>query len=139
MNLVSVYEPDGSISFPTMNFLYALLAEREPHQSISHKAMPSFEQHVRFVESRPYAKWFIAQQNGQRVGAVYLTRAREVGIAISMGHRGHGLASLALQALMCRAGDGRLLANVNPANAASIALFRKHGFGEPIQLTLEKP
>ena len=34
---------------------------------------------------------------------------------------------------------GRFVANINPANEASIALFRKLGFGGPIQITLEKP
>jgi hypothetical protein len=33
---------------------------------------------------------------------------------------------------------GRILANINPANEASIALFKSVGFGEPIQLTLER-
>lgn len=139
MKLRSVYEPDGSFTFGTANFLYSLLGEREPEQSISHKTMPTFAEHLLFIESHPYAWWFVAEQDGQPCGSVYLTRAHEVGIAISRSHRGRGLGSLALGALVQKAKSTRLLANINPANAASIALFRKHGFGGPIQLTLEKP
>ena len=139
MKLIDVYERDGSVPFATVDFLYQLLAEREPSESISHRVMPTFEEHIRFVESQPYRMWFIAEQEGQRVGAVYLSRARELGIAISKAQRGRGLGSLALSAMLLRVSPGRVLANINPANEASIALFRKHGFGGPTQITLEKP
>ena len=35
-------------------FLYDLLKERTPTVSISHKALPSFKEHCRFVASHPY-------------------------------------------------------------------------------------
>ena len=139
MRLVDVYEDAGPFYLANVLHLYSLLRERQPHESISHRAMPSFSEHVKFVESRPYAKWFIVEDSEQRCGAVYLTRNREVGIAIGKLYRGRGLGSLALTAFMRKAGPGRVLANINPANEASIELFRKRGFGGPIQITLEKP
>ena len=137
MKLVSVYLLQQD--YAAVDFLYQLLAEREPHESISHRRMPTFSEHVAFAHSVPYPAWYLLEQDGKRVGAAYLTAQREIGIAISKAHRGQGLASLALAAVMRQHRGGRFLANINPANEASIALFRKHGFGGPIQLTLEKP
>lgn len=136
MNLVSVYALQHDHA--AVNFLYALLAEREPHECISHRQMPTFAEHVAFVRSVPYPAWYLLEQGGERVGAAYLTLQREIGVAIAKEFRGRGLATRALSALMRQHKGGRFLANINPANATSIALFRKHGFGGPIQITLEK-
>lgn len=134
MKLVSVYEDEGFAA----SILYRLLQERERDESISHKAMPTLDQHLAFVAGAPYAHWYMAMADGYPRGAVYLTRQREIGVAILRAQRGHGYALDAVAELM-RLHPGRFLANINPANAASIALFRKLGFGGPIQITLERP
>lgn len=120
--------------------LYELLQEREPHQNISHRQMPTWERHVEFVRGRPYAAWYwFRSPAGFPAGAVYLTHQREIGIGVLKAHRGQGLARAAIVELMRVVGTGRFLANINPANEASIALFRSLGFGGPIQITLERP
>lgn len=118
--------------------LFALLREREPHESISHKAMPSFADHCAFVAGQPYEAWYLIEADDYVRGAIYLTDRREIGIAIYKGHRGHGYAEDAITELMRRQGGG-FLANINPENTASLMLFRKLGFGGPVQVTLEKP
>ena len=35
-------------------FLYELLSERDPVANISHKQMPTYDEHIRFVTSKPY-------------------------------------------------------------------------------------
>ena len=35
------------------DFLYELLKSRDPRTNISHKSMPSFEEHIKFVKSKP--------------------------------------------------------------------------------------
>lgn len=137
MRLLSVYAE--GIGDAAVSFLYELLEERERHESISHRRMPSMGRHRRFFESRPYLAWYLLCHDETLVGAAYVTHQREVGIAISKKHRGRGLGSLALTVLLQAHRGQRLVANINPANEASIALFRKHGFGGPIQITLEKP
>ena len=47
MKLVSVYLLQQD--YAAVDFLYQLLAEREPHESISHRRMPTFSEHVAFV------------------------------------------------------------------------------------------
>jgi len=118
---------------------YELLKERTPGQNISHKAMPEWDDHFRFMSSRPYAAWYWFDNEGEGTpaGCVYLTHQREIGVGVLKCQRGQGLAREAITELM-RLHPGRFLANINPANEASIALFRSLGFGGPIQLTLER-
>lgn len=133
MPLLDLYSHNG------WNVPYNLLSERELHENISHKALPSWEDHCAFVRSRPYLAWYlIANDFGRFTGAAYLTHQREIGVGVLKAHRGQGFASAAVTELM-RRHPGRFLANINPANEASIALFRKLGFGGPIQITLEMP
>jgi len=109
--------------------LYALLAERTPEQSISHKVLPSFPAHEDFVLSKPYQAWYmiIEEDTGISVGAIYLTKLREIGVTIAAGYRGRGYGKAAVQALMVR-WPGRFLANINPANEKSAAFFGELGF-----------
>lgn len=107
--------------------LYTLLAERTPQQSISHRGMPTREEHEAFVRAHPYVAWYLIHNDDRGyVGSVYLTRHREIGLFIFKGDQGHGLGTAALRVLR-DLHPGRLLANVNPANEASIRFFRAAG------------
>lgn len=117
---------------------FSLLTEREPHENISHKGMPTWEQHCAYVYSRPHTAWYwFTSPAGFPAGCVYLSKQREIGVGVLKEHRGQGLATQAIQELMLLH-PGRFLANINPANEASLALFRKLGFTGPIQVTLER-
>lgn len=118
--------------------LWALLAEREAHQSISHRKMPTLADHRAFIASRPYAHWYLIDC-GDIVGATYLTRQREIGIGILTNYRRNGYAINAIRMLMQMHRDGeyagrRFLANISHQNADSIAMFRALGFSQ-IQVT----
>lgn len=118
---------------------HLLLLERTPEQSISHKTMPTWDEHCEFMRSNPHEAWYwFAAEDHRPAGCAYLGRGREIGIGVLRGNQGQGLATEAISELM-RLHPGRFVANINPANEASIALFRKLGFGGPIQITLEKP
>ena len=39
------------------SFLYKLLKGRNPKENISHKEIPSYKQHVKFVKSKPTDKY----------------------------------------------------------------------------------
>lgn len=114
--------------------LFQLLKEREPHQNISHKAMPLPPAHVAFIDSKPYEAWYLIQietddpiEPALTVGAIYLSKVREIGIGILKAHRGQGYAKQAIQALREKH-PGPVLANINPHNKASRRLFDKMGF-----------
>lgn len=131
MRLVDAYT-DLQRAIPA---LYKLLAEREPHESISHRKMPTYREHEDFVCSVPYAEWYLVLEGDEIAGAVYLTKAREIGIGIFKAHRRKGLAREAIEAMM-KAFPGPVLANINPANEASLRLFFSLGFDGPVQVTL---
>lgn len=131
MNLVSIYS--GTYE----DIPYRLMKERLPHQNISHKEMPTWVQHLCFIASKPYLAWYIIKVDNIPVGAIYLTRVREIGIGILSEWQGRGYATQAIDELM-KLHPGKFIANINPANEASIALFKKLGFSGPIQITLEK-
>lgn len=134
MRLVDAYQgPAGHA------VLYRLLSERTPDVNISHSKLPTWEQHVAFVASRPYAHWYMVDVGAEDfVGAVYLTKAREIGVGILHRYHGAHYGPMAVRLLMDRH-PGRFLANVNPRNVRSIEMFHKLGFGGPIQITLERP
>ena len=48
-----------AVSKSDYRFLYNLLKERDPRANISHKKMPTYNEHVMFVSSRPYSKWYV--------------------------------------------------------------------------------
>jgi len=133
MLLTSLYE------WPDMWWLpYRLLDEREAHENISHRTMPSLQDHEEFVRSRPYDVWYwFADAHGEPAGCIYLTKQNEIGIGVLKAYRGKGLAESAIAELMRLHPRDRYLANIALGNDKSVALFRKFGFS-PLQITLEK-
>ncbi len=131
MKLASVYEIDYA-----PYFLYVLLGQRDPSENISHKSMPTIEQHVAYMASRPYIAWYLLDvEHVGYVGAIYLTSQREIGIWIHKDQRGLGYAKQAINMLMLRH-PGRFLANIAPTNPISQSLFKGIGF-KHIQNTFE--
>lgn len=118
-------------------FLYKLLDERLPEESISHRGMPTMEEHRQFVMRHTYRCWYIVQNGtGMWIGAVYATHRNELGVAILREFRRQGYARSALMALMDLHGPlpavpslvpSRYIANVSPSNPASAALFQALG------------
>lgn len=120
--------------------LYDLLKERTPNQSISHGKMPTFEEHMKYVASRPHKEWnYIIcrdeNDNPVKVGTIYISQKNEIGIWVFKRFNKHGFASIALMKMLEEhPGEHKVLANINPKNGPSISFFRKHGF-RPLQTT----
>ena len=70
------------ISKSDYRFLYNLLKERDSRANISHKKMPTYNEHLKFIRSKPYAKWYIAEFGAFKIASVYLTSQNEIGIFI---------------------------------------------------------
>lgn len=123
--------------------LYQLLSERTREQSISHVKMPTWAEHIAFIDSRPYLAWYlilvyesdIAPDVPTAVGTVYLSKQREIGIFLhKFDCQGKGYGKRAVQALM-ELHPGKFFANINEKNEASIKFFRNLGF-RSLQITL---
>jgi len=147
LRLKDVYDMDPPVAG---QILYELLRERPPEANISHREMPSYEVHAAFVASRPYKAWYLIQEwpmtyeeavfdrkRPQWVGAVAITRANEVAVAVFAAHQRKGYAHQAITLLQTMH-PGSLLANVAPGNLRSHALFLKLG-ARVIQHTYQLP
>lgn len=139
MRLVDVY----SVREQAVHFLYKLLAERPREANISHAAMPTMQQHRKFVASKPYRAWFLIEEGERYVGAVYATQWNEIGIAVLKECQGFGVGRNAVAALMEKLKplptipairEGRWLANVAPDNERSHRLFTGLG-GKVVSMT----
>lgn len=108
-------------------WLYALLLERDDSININHKSATILD-HIKFFNSLPYRSWDIIEVEGVVVGAIYLTRSNEIGIFIFKEHQGKGYGPSAIKMMVARHPGERLLANINPANDRSIAMFAGIGF-----------
>lgn len=124
------------VSKNDFSFLYNLLAQRSPITNISHKKMPTYREHIKFVNSKPYSKWYIISHNQKRVGSVYLTKQNEIGIHI-LAEYGKELMYLeVIKEIMIKDPRKHFLANVAPHNKKYIRFFKKLGF-KMIQHTYE--
>lgn len=144
MMLVDVYEASDAVKV-----LYRLLEERstenDPHINISHRKLPSWAQHNEFFFSRPFVVWYLIDVDGDWVGYISVTRRNEIGVFLFRAFRGKGYGTAAVKMLIEKVEPmptiaservGRFLANINPKNKASIAMFKKLGFHH-IQNTYE--
>tara|TARA_B110000014_G_C20125674_1_gene599393 strand:- start:1290 stop:1691 length:402 start_codon:yes stop_codon:yes gene_type:complete len=121
MELKSVTENDAK-------FLHELLEQREGRINISHKTIPTWNEHLEFVKNHDYLSWDIILVNNEKVGNIYLTNRNEIGIFIHKKFQSLGYGSDALVQFMKKNGKKRYLANINPTNYKSIQFFGKHGF-----------
>ena len=117
-------------------FLYNLLKERDPLANISHKKMPSYHEHVLFVSSKPYSKWYVILYGANKVGSIYITTQNEIGIFIKKSFQDKQIGSVVLKKLIQKNPNKRYLANVSPKNKNSINFFKKNKF-RLIQYTFE--
>ena len=131
MRLVDVYEGAGGYSLSASNVLWRLLEERPAHANISHRAMPTREQHEAFIQSHLYEAWYLIEDlsfHRQAVGSVYLTKDDEIGVFVFKEFQRQGFAKQAIAELMYLHPRERYLANINPENDVSTRLFGRLGF-----------
>ena len=125
------------VSKSDYRFLYDLLMERDTRVNISHKKMPTYNQHVSFVSAKPYSKWYVILYGVNKAGSIYLTSQNEIGIFIKKSFQNKQLGNIALHKLIQKNPKKRYLANVNPKNKKSILFFKNNDF-KLIQYTFEK-
>lgn len=129
VNIVKVNKSD-------YKFLYALLKERDPKANISHKTMPTYGEHIKFVNSKPYKIWYVIRIGSTKAGSIYLSKENEIGIFLIKNLQGKKIGQKALELLIQKNPEKRYLANVNPKNCKSINFFKKNKF-KLIQHTYE--
>lgn len=140
ITLINIYQEENRHAI-----LYSLLSERTTDQSISHKAMPTYQEHVDFVDSKPYYVWCFVHSSDEDdyVGAVYIGKHNELGVFIFQIYQRKGYGSAAIKSLISQfeplpairsVRAGNFIANISPHNTASKKMFEALGF-ERIQET----
>ena len=124
------------VSKSDYRFLYNLLMERDTRANISHKKMPTYNQHVSFVSAKSYSKWYVILYGVNKAGSIYLTSQNEIGIFIKKSFQNKQIGNIALNKLIQKNPKKRYLANVNPQNKKSMRFFKNNEF-KLIQYTLE--
>ena len=119
-----------------LDFLYDLLKYRDENSNISHKKMPTFLQHKKFVNSKPYGYWYIILQDNEEIGSVYITMINEIGLHLKQEFNNLKLEIKILNLLMLKHPKTRFLININPKNKKRINFLKKNGF-KLIQYTFE--
>jgi RimJ/RimL family protein N-acetyltransferase len=117
-------------------FLYELLKKRDPRANISHRMMPTYQEHVKFVKSKPYKAWYVICLDDIQIGSIYLSKQNEIGIFLLKKYQGKNIGQQALESLIRLHREKRYLANVNPKNHKSASFFKKNNF-KLIQHTYE--
>ena len=125
-----------AVNTSDFRFLFNLLKQRDDRANISHKKMPTYSDHVKFVKSKPYTKWYIIQKSKIKIGSIYLSKNDEIGIFINEKFHGEGFATDAIKLVIDKNPRTRYLANVNPKNIRSTKFFKKNNF-KLIQYTYE--
>lgn len=125
-----------SVSESDYEFLFDLLKERKSINNISHKKMPTYTQHTKFVRSKPYPKWYIVILNKQKIGSVYLTTLNEIGLHFKKEFYQNKLDRIVLDLIMKKNPRARYLININPKNKEKMKFLKKNGF-KLIQYTYE--
>ena len=64
-----------------VNLLYDFLKKRK--FNISHKNIPTYEDHLEFVKNNPYRKWFLISHEFKIKGSIYILYDNGIGIDIA--------------------------------------------------------
>ena len=116
------------VSEEDIDFLYDMLKERDPIENILHKKMPSYDEHVKFVMSKPYTNWYIIEYDKKNVGAIYLSKQDEIGISVNNDYEYDQIVKSALELLMKLNQRKRYLANTSSKDVRSQEFLLKNGF-----------
>ena len=109
-------------------FLYDLLKIRDPLANISHKKMPSYNEHVNFILSNPYVVWYIIEYEGKNIGSIYLSKQDEIGISLFDNLLYDKIGKNIIKFLMKNNPRKRYLAKISPRNKKLQNFFVNNGF-----------
>ena len=109
-------------------FLYDLLKTRDFRANISHKKVPSYDEHVHFILSNPYTIWYIIEYEGKKIGSVYLSKQDEIGISLVDNLLYNKIGKSVIKSLIKNNPRKRYLANVSPQNKKLQDFFVNNGF-----------
>ena len=110
------------------DFLYNLLKERNPISNISHKKMPSFRSHIKFVSSKPYKKWYVIKMSNNSIGSIYLSYQNEIGFFLKKEYDDVTISNSVIKSFMKKNPLNEYIVNISPKNTKLIKFYKNLGF-----------
>ena len=106
------------------------MSERKQFENISHKKLPSYNNHVKFIKSKPYAKWLLIECREKILGSVYLSKNNEIAIWIKKDIKDYKMKirKKILEEITTKFTRKKYLTNINPRNKKIINFYKKNGF-----------
>ena len=117
-------------------FLYDLLKQRKADENISHKKMPTFKEHQKFILRNPYFSWYVIFNSNKKIGSAYLSHQNEIAIWFKKEFENKTLYDNVLKLILEKNPRNRYLVNINPNNKKLIKYYTKNDF-KLIQYTYE--
>ena len=104
-------------------FLYDLLQQRDPKANISHRKMPTYEEHCKFNDNTPYREDYIIFDGDKPIGRFYISQLDELGVHLIKGCQGKVEKDILKQNW-----DRIKFVNVAPSNKRLQRLLKRLGF-----------
>ena len=117
-------------------FLYEMLKERKPEENISHKEIPSMKQHISFISSKPYSKWYIILYKKEKAGTIYLSKQDEIGIHIKNDYKNLEIDKDVVRIIIKKNPRKKYFANISIKNRKLMKFFESQKFCK-LQVTYE--
>jgi asparagine synthase (glutamine-hydrolysing) len=119
-------------------FLYELLQNKNKFQNISHKKIPTYDEHVKFIMQEPYTNWYIITSVFGKIGAVYLSKNNEIGLNISKKYDSYFIKKEVFQQIMEKNPREKFFVNINPKNNQMREFLEKFNFSLKIPFNKSK-
>ena len=97
-------------------FLYDMLKERDSTVNVTHKKLPTFTEHLKFIKSSPYDAWYIILANTRKVGHIFIDSEDRIGWFITKEYKGLGFVVPAFEELKKLQKREKCLGKINPKN-----------------------
>ena len=138
MILVDAYATPDAV-----DVLYRLMAERPLESCVSHMRLPTMDEHIRFIATKPFRYWYLLKVDEHYVGALECTHQNEIGVSLLCEYRRNHYATEALNLFFQNhrplpgipaIRNENWLANIAVGNNGSKRFFAGLGF-KPLQET----
>lgn len=109
------------------NFLFELLRKRDSRANISHRSMPTYKQHVKFVKSNPYSKWYVVWFSNLRIGSTYITNQDEITVHLENNFDKNVIRKFVIKTIIKYNPRKRYFINTSPYNKKLIRFLKTLG------------
>jgi RimJ/RimL family protein N-acetyltransferase len=117
------------VSNEDVDFLYKMLGERDESVNITHKKMPSYEMHKKFVlETNPYDGWYIIMLESKKTGNIWIEDNNDIGWFIKKEFQNLGIPIKAFEILKKLHKRDFYIGKNNLKNIRACRLLEKMGF-----------